>query len=243
MKKLNFISLILTLTLSAQAAPVPGELVTSGPRDQNKIALTFDDGPGKYTEQFIEMFDRHNVKVTFFMQGDQVKIRPQIAKIIAEKGHEVASHTWNHTNYKKKLKTAIKNHGDEDKALGLVKEELRQDFRHTHKLIKDVTDVDPVIVRMPHGIDRPWIKDIAREENIVLVNWTYGADWTKTELDKLIASYKKAVKPGAILLFHDGGARRDRSLKMAEAVILHAKENNYDIVPVGELIGVKKENQ
>jgi peptidoglycan/xylan/chitin deacetylase (PgdA/CDA1 family) len=92
---------------------------------------------------------------------------------------------------------------------------------------------------MPHGIDRPWIKEAAKETGFILVNWTYGADWLSTPEDQLEKSYINAIEPGAIFLFHDGGSKRDKSLKLTEAVIKAAQEQGYQIVPVGELLGIK----
>ena len=229
------IKLLLTLALFwpavASAAPVPGDFFASGPTDQKRFALSFDDGPGPYTERFLDLLDKYKVKATFFMSGDQVRRRKETAKKVADVGHEVANHTMFHVNYRlrlKKLKDEVK-----------VKEELVQDILDTGFLIDKTTGVQPKILRMPHGIDRPWINEAARETGFVLVNWTYGADWTKKPLEELTRSYQKAVRPGAILLFHDGGGRREKSLALVEAVLKEAKKRGFEVVTVGELIGIR----
>ena len=77
------------------------------------------------------------------------------------------------------------------------------------------------------------------EMGYTLVNWTYGADWNKGTAQELLPGYLKAIRPGAILLFHDGGKERSKSLAMAEAVIQSARQRGFEIVTVGELLKAK----
>lgn len=224
-----FISLLCIANV-AFAAPKPGDFYVSGKTQEKIIALTFDDGPGPHTGQFLDLLDRYGVKATFFMLGEQVKNKPTIAKRVQERGHEIADHTTRHTNYLKKLKEL---NGD----VSLAKQELLADMKKSQEQIKKTTAVDVTLCRMPHGIDRPWIKEVAKEAGVILVNWTYGADWTGESVGELEKGYIKAIKPGAILLFHDGWPKADKSLALTEAVLKAAQEKGYKIVPVGQLLG------
>lgn len=60
-----------------------------------KIYLTFDDGPGQYTEELLKILDKYNVKATFFVTGQFKKYIPLIKNEI-EAGHKVAVHTMSH---------------------------------------------------------------------------------------------------------------------------------------------------
>src|SRR5262245_50324955 len=91
----------LFLSCSVLAAPKAGDVVTQGPTTSKRIALTFDDGPGPRTDAYLDLLDKYGVKATFFMLAEQANNRPKMAKAVADKGHEVASHTYNHTNYLK----------------------------------------------------------------------------------------------------------------------------------------------
>jgi peptidoglycan/xylan/chitin deacetylase (PgdA/CDA1 family) len=215
------------------ASPKPGEFFTSGPATSKKIVLTFDDGPGAQTAEFLDLLDRYNAKATFFMLGEQVKNRPAVAKEVAARGHEIASHTYLHTNYLRELKNVG---GDVSKA----KQVLLADMKKTNDILQKTTGKKMVYCRMPHGIDRPWIKETAKDAGLVLVNWTYGSDWTTAPQEKLIPEYEAAIKPGAILLLHDGNPRREKSLAITEAVLKKAQEMGYSFVTVGDMLGDQK---
>lgn len=224
-------------------ALAPGSFVTKGPSGEKKIALTFDDGPGPETGQFLDLLDQYKVKGTFFMLSEQVKYRSSLARKVAERGQEIASHTPSHRNYVKHLKEIEKKFsGDsfgKEKAAEQTRQDLIDDMNASRAVIESATSKKLKILRMPHGIDRPWIKEAARESGFILVNWTYGSDWLTEPEEKLRSAYIKAIQPGGILLFHDGGSKRAKSLALTEAVIKAAQEQGYQIVTVGELLGLK----
>ena len=78
------------------ARPTMGKAVTE--EGSKKIALTFDDGPHPYyTEQLLKGLKERNVKVTFFITGQNVEAYPEIVKEIYEDGHLIGNHTYSHT--------------------------------------------------------------------------------------------------------------------------------------------------
>ena len=94
-------------------------------------------------------------------------------------------------------------------------------------------------LRMPHGIDGPWVHEAAKEAGFILVNWTYGADWTSPPPDPIASlknSYVKALQPGTIYLIHDGWPKSEKSLAVTEAILIAAKEKGFELVTVGELL-------
>jgi len=223
------------LAFESATALEPGRLYTRGPKDAKQIALSFDDGPGPETPKVLEMLDRCGVKATFFVLGEAVDTRENLLRDLAQRGHEVASHTTSHRNYlqyQRSLAAKDSPHIAEQRA----RQDLVADMRQTHSSIQRATGISVQLCRMPHGIDRPWIKDAAREMGYALVNWTYGADWHSEPASKLLPGYVSAIRPGAILLFHDGGRNRAKSLELAEAVIRHAQREGYAIVTVGQLL-------
>jgi len=238
MKPRHLLALAFAVPLMMSARPKPGDFITSGPASAKKVALTFDDGPGPQTARYLELLDNYGVKATFFMLAEQVKYRPKIAREVAEKGHEIASHTYNHTNYLTVYKAAAEqNPQAPGKAAAQARAQLVDDMARSRKIIEQATGARLSLLRMPHGIDRPWIKEAAREAGFVLVNWTYGGDWLKLPEAEIAENYARALKPGAILLLHDGGSRREKSLALTESLLKAAREGGYEIVTLGELIG------
>jgi len=236
--------LALLLPVSALAQLKPGDFITAGPATAKRIALTFDDGPGPQSEAFIVLLEKYNVKGTFFMLGEQAGFRPKVAKAIADGGHEVASHTFNHTNYLQVYKAAmLRNSNVPEKAAADARAKLIEDMAKSRTLIEKATGRKLTLLRMPHGVDRPWVKEAAKKEGFVLANWTFGADWLKTPEDQLARQYVKAIKPGAIFLFHDGNRHREKSLALTEAVIKAAQKDGFEIVTLGELLGLPPEKR
>jgi peptidoglycan/xylan/chitin deacetylase (PgdA/CDA1 family) len=235
MSKLNHCLLACLLAFESTAALEPGRLYTQGPKDAKQIALSFDDGPGPETPKVLNMLDRYGVKATFFVLGQAVSAREELLRDLAQRGHEVASHTTSHRNYLQHQRSlAAKN--SPQSAEQRARQDLVADMRRTHSAIQQATGISVQLCRMPHGIDRPWIKEAARQMGYALVNWTYGADWHSKPAKELLPGYLTAVRPGAILLFHDGGRNRAKSLQLAEAVIRHAQAEGYRIVTVGQLL-------
>jgi len=83
----------------------------------NKIVLTFDDGPGPYTNKLLDIFAEYNKDrpegqkafATFFVLGENLSKYPEVAKRIIEDGHILASHDWNHTNNNKENQTLFES--------------------------------------------------------------------------------------------------------------------------------------
>src|SRR5688572_21894831 len=76
-----------------------GKFYYQGKTTEKVIALTFDDGPGRWTEPILELLKKHNIRATFFMEGSQVETYPEIARKVLDAGHEIGNHTYNHFNF------------------------------------------------------------------------------------------------------------------------------------------------
>jgi peptidoglycan/xylan/chitin deacetylase (PgdA/CDA1 family) len=71
--------------------------VTHFATDKSPVALTFDDGPDpEYTPQLLAILERHNVRATFFMVGQRAARHSELVRRVAEAGHAVANHSWDH---------------------------------------------------------------------------------------------------------------------------------------------------
>jgi peptidoglycan-N-acetylglucosamine deacetylase len=230
----------LALTLSQALALEPGRLYTRGPATGKQLALTFDDGPGPDTLKVADLLDRHRVHATFFLQGNLVSNRADVVRELARRGHELASHTSNHRNYLAHYRSlaAGTNPGSPaaQKAETRARNDLITDMRLAHSEIKHHAGIVTRLCRMPYGIDRPWVRDAAREAGYALVNWTYGADWEPKPAHELLPGYLNAIQPGAILLFHDGGRNRTKTITLVDAVIQDAKSKGYQFVTVSQLL-------
>ena len=65
--------------------------------DEKAVYLTFDDGPiPEVTPWVLELLDKHNIKATFFMVGDNIRKHPDVFRMVVERGHRIGNHTFNH---------------------------------------------------------------------------------------------------------------------------------------------------
>lgn len=223
--------LILLILFSVHCFPLtavtPGSFFAEGNKNKRAVALTFDDGPGEWTLQVLDILDQYQIKATFFMNGDQVEIRPQLAKEVAKKGHEIADHTYSHINFYE----YEKKHG-----LEKTKVKIKEEIKKSKEIISRITGVSPRLCRMPHGYHRPWMKEIAKEFGVVLVNWTFGQDWHPVSEEEMTKNYSRHLRAGAIFLFHDGGKKREKTVRSLPKIIEEAKKKGVSFLTVGELI-------
>lgn len=223
-RKLILLMLFINLACVNRALAA-GNFYGSGTTKDKKIAITFDDGPGPATEEILAILNKYNVKAAFFMLGSNVDKRPAMAKEVLAQGHEIGNHSYKHVNLYKYKKT-------------IPSDILYQDLSQGATSIYKATGITPRYARIPHGYYRSWVKEIAQKCNVDIVHWTFGWDWKKISDDEMIAKYLKAVKPGAILLFHDGGSykKRKKTIRILPSIIKKIQEKNYSIVPLEDLL-------
>jgi peptidoglycan-N-acetylglucosamine deacetylase len=218
------------LTMLVFAAPCPGSAGNSiffanGPATKKAIAVTFDDGPGPWTEQILAMLKENNVKATFFEEGQLVKFRLGIVRQVLADGHEVGSHLYDHPDFWHYKKPD-------------GREYLAAEIDKTEAAFAKI-NYKPVLLRMPYGYNKPWSREVVSSRGYTMINWSFGCDWNKMPADELAKVYIKHIAPGAILLMHDGGKDRSRTLAAARAVILEARKQGYEILTVSQLLGLR----
>lgn len=206
--------------------PYAGKFYADGDPKKAEFALTFDDGPGYITEDLLKLLDEKGVKATFFLLGSAVRAHPERAKKAAQGGHLVCSHTDTHLLWAR----AAKAPGHEAVLAG--------ELARAAAAIEKAAGVRPECLRMPNGYDRPWVRRVAGALGYTLINWSYGSDWTGMPEEQMLAGYLRAVKPGAILLLHDGGGKaRKKNLRLVEAVLAEAARKRLKPVRLDALLG------
>lgn len=74
----------------------PGAIWRMDPNEK-AVYLTFDDGPiPEVTPWVLELLDKHNIKATFFMVGDNIRKHPDVFQMVIDRGHRIGNHTFNH---------------------------------------------------------------------------------------------------------------------------------------------------
>ncbi|MEI7481914.1 MAG: polysaccharide deacetylase family protein [Elusimicrobiota bacterium] len=219
--------LLLTSGNCFAANPYAGKFFAEGSPKKSEFALTYDDGPGYITEDLLKLLNRYNARATFFVTGQAVRKYPK--KVAAERaaGHLIGNHTDKHEFYPKVGKSA-----DREKI-------LERELDGAGAAIADAAGIKPVFLRMPNGYDRDWVRKVATRKGYILVNWTYGIDWINMPEAEMTWGYLKNLKPGAILLMHDGGGKgRERTLRITEQVLKEAALKGLRPVTLDVLLAI-----
>lgn len=183
------------------------------------VALTFDDGPGKYTERLLNEMKKRGVKATFFVQGQYIDRYPKLIKRMEAEGHCVGNHSYSHPDLSKK-------------SLSGVRTEMEKTANKVYKLIGH----KPEVMRCPYGNNSKNLKAYAKEAGIPIAFWSVDTrDWESKNVNKImeVSFGKNGIKDGSIVLLHDVHKTSvDASIKMMDRLI----EEGYTMVTVPELI-------
>lgn len=192
---------------------------------EQKIALTFDDGPHKkFTPQLLKILQQHKVPATFFLIGKHVQVEPALAHEIVEAGHEVGSHTYTH-----------------QPMVQLENKLLHDEIRRTDQLLKSLPNVTPKFLRPPMGLFSKRVLDIIEEEGYkTVIGDVYPRDPHLPGKNKIFERVLRRTKNGSIIILHDGGntANIDRSQTVwaVERLIPELLDRGYQFVTLSELI-------
>ena len=162
----------------------------------NKILLTFDDGPNiETTERILDTLNLFNVKAIFFCVGSNIKNNPSLADLILSEGHEIGNHTFNHKKIDKLR--AGKLHEEIDAVCSILKEKHR--YRAEY-------------FRPPFGRFNFLTSKILREKKLKNVMWSLFTFDYKNDLNVVKFVIRNYLEKNSIVVFHD-------SLKSKEVVI------------------------
>lgn len=204
-----------------------GPIAIAGTRTEHKVvALTFDHSWGnKFTPSILDTLKQNNLKVTFFIMGPWAKKFPEVAQRMVADGHEIASHGYRHENY-----------GD------MTPEWVKDDIQKSHALIKEVTGVEPTLIRPPNGHYSQKSLKATDELGYKTIIWNVDSlDWKNPGRDVIIDRVMKRIKPGAIILMHAS----DTPVQTAEALpilLQKIKAEGYQVITVGELLSKYSES-
>lgn len=229
MRRWMFVMTIMMLVTGMLPLSGGETFVAQGPADKKAVALTFDDGPGPWTERILAVLKDKRVIATFFMEGQQAQYRQKLAAAVRDAGQEIGTHTYSHVNFYSYRK-------DDRQAV------LEREISQAQEYIVRATGVRPRLLRMPYGYSKSWARETAVRFGYTMVNWTFGCDWNKMSADQLLAAYIKNIRPGAIFLMHDGGSNRQRTWEMLPGLIDELQRRGYAIVPVSALLGISGQN-
>ncbi len=199
--------------------------IVSVSTDKPIAALTFDDGPNpEFTPQLLDVLDKYNAKATFFMVGKAARNCPKLVKKIANNGHAIGNHSWNHPS------------------LPLLRASQRK--KQILACQRAIAPYGQKLFRPPYGHQSLASHVDAFQLGYKVVGWDIAAeDWLGNNVEFMVEKTATKIRPGSIILFHDRlhtfwdkkFADRQPMLKTIDT-ILEQFRNKFDFVTVPELL-------
>ena len=185
---------------------------------QKLAALTFDDGPGPYSEQILDSLRDHGAKATFFMNGYKLWTYPDAVRRMAQEGHQVANHTYNHPYLAQ-----------------CTDEQIRQELSSTAQALTSLTGLTGTgetgfYMRPPFF---SYDQRVLAVSGVPVVWCTVdSSDWKYQSADRLVSYVSRQLKDGGIVLMHETVKSTAQGIgSLVDAL----KAQGYELVTVEEL--------
>ncbi|MDO4692475.1 MAG: polysaccharide deacetylase family protein [Porphyromonadaceae bacterium] len=182
-----------------------------------RVALTFDDGPSVYTSRLLDILKQEGVKATFFVLGKSAAVQKQTMKRMAEEGHNIGNHSYDHKNFAK-----------------ISLDEARRQIERTDEIVSEVAGLKPSYFRFPYGA---YTQDKLSLVGRPIISWNVDPlDWKYKDADRVAEEMSKA-RANAIILAHD---IHKSTVEAIPQVIRNLKAKGYNIVTLDELFSDKE---
>jgi len=189
-------------------------LVPSRPR----VALTFDDGPNANgnTVQVLDVLRRHGVNATFFEVGANVAARPDLTRAVVADGNTVQNHTYHHPHLTR-----------------IGADAVGWEIDATNQAIQSATGRSPTCVRPPYGDTNATVQRVIASRGMTQQWWTVDtSDYLDPPAPAIVSRVLGGVRPGGVVLLHDGGGDRSQTVAALPAIIGGLIAAGYELVPV-----------
>ena len=181
------------------------------------VALTFDDGPhGWETPELLDLLDELEVKATFFLVGKEVLKYPHLVEQIIQRGHCIGNHSFRHWNLPR-----------------LDRETIYLEWSYCNQCIARITGKNPRFCRPPGGNYSRDVLLAAEQAGLYTVLWDINSyDSGEGSPEQIVSTVTKRMKPGSIILFHDGF---QSTLKALPQIVKAGEERNLSFVTLDQL--------
>jgi peptidoglycan-N-acetylglucosamine deacetylase len=206
-----------------------GQSYRHGSRFSRQVALTFDDGPvAGGTEETLSLLKEYAILGTFFCVGANVAQHPEIVRRIVERGHVVSAHSMYHSR-KASLSLTGGSHIEE-----------------CVQVIRDTLGKTPALYRAPWGWMTPWEVARLRKRGLTPIRWDIEApdSLEPCPSGEQIASWTLCrVRPGSILVFHDGIPHghyhsKPQTVEALQVIVPELRSRGYEFVTVPALLNI-----
>lgn len=181
--------------------------------NKKMVALTFDDGPGRYTKTLLNTLEKYNAKATFFLVGESVSSYSSTIRKMYDIGCEIGNHTYNHA-----------------RLTDLGSSQIKSQISQANTRIRAITGHNPTVMRPPYG---SYNSSVLRSVGLPAVYWSIDPrDWDTLSTSSTVSHVKRNVRDGSIILIHD---IYSSSVQAAVQLIPWLQNQGYQLVTVSEM--------
>jgi peptidoglycan-N-acetylglucosamine deacetylase len=192
----------------------------SGGASGNEVALTFDDGPGPYTQQVVAMLDKLHAHATFFAIGSQEQYFSAGTVAEINSGDAVGDHTETHP-----MMASLSAHDQYEQLF----DQMAQ--------IEVIGGTRPRLFRPPYGSFNATTFREMHHLHLMMVLWSVDtADYTLPGTEAIVRHALEGAKPGAIVLMHDGGGNRSETIAALPAIVRGLRKRGLRLVTIPRLL-------
>ena len=197
-------------------------VICSSSTDKKVIALSFDDGPATdYTPEILAILQEQAVKAAFFCIGNRIAGNEQLFRQLHEEGHVIGNHSYSHHFWFDMFSS----------------KKMLTDLQRMDAAMSAVTGLQPRLFRPPYGVTNPNLKKAIINGRYTPIGWNIRSlDTVIRDEQKLLKKINEAIKPGAIILFHDTSRT---TLAILPAFIRQVKERGYEIVRLDKMLNLQ----
>jgi peptidoglycan/xylan/chitin deacetylase (PgdA/CDA1 family) len=194
--------------------------VVSGGTRRREVALTFDDGPGPYTLRVLRTLRKLRAPATFFQVGQSIPSFRLAALAELRGGYPIGNHTQNHV--------FLHRFGSTDQRNQILK---------AAAAIQSYGARPPRLFRPPYrSFDRTTL-DVVHQLHMLMVLWTVDSkDYLRLPAPLIRKRVLSGARPGAIVLMHDGGGNRSRTIAALPSIVRGLRRRGYLLVTVPRLL-------
>jgi peptidoglycan/xylan/chitin deacetylase (PgdA/CDA1 family) len=190
--------------------------------ERRAVAIGFDDGPTPDTGAFVSMLERAKAKATFFMIGREVsaRYRQTLLRELRD-GDALGDHSFTHPYL---------THVSDPRA----------ELGSTLRAIASLTGYAPCVFRPPYGAYDTSVVQVAGSLGLATVLWNVDPrDWALPGRSAIVRQVLAQVRPGSIIISHDGGGPRGETLAAYPSIIAALRARGYRTVTIPELLGFR----
>ncbi len=192
------------------APPLPSARGQAG----RSVLFTFDDGPDPtFTPQVLALLAKYDAHAVFCVVGQEAQQHPDVVRAIVRAGHDLCNHTTHH---------------DQDVALkpGAA---IYADLRTTQGILLGISGVVPRYFRAPGGRWSPTLVAEAHALELQPLDWSVDPrDWAKPGLRHVVDTVLREVRPGGVVVMHDGGGDRTQGVLALSFLLRRLDQLGYD---------------